>query len=95
MLRIIRNPQIHNAALLIGKFYGTYSYLPALKCLESSPYLKENTQLVTTANINSLKGVIAVYSDNRTKPIGTKYKSYWLLKLWYIQLPFGFEGLNF
>jgi hypothetical protein len=30
-LRIIQNPQIQNAASLIGKVGGTYSYLSALK----------------------------------------------------------------
>jgi hypothetical protein len=31
MMRIIRNPQVQNAASLIGKVYGTYSYLSTLK----------------------------------------------------------------
>jgi len=40
------------------------------------------------------KEIIAVYCENHTKPTNTKCGVTGLESGWYIQLPFGFKGLN-
>jgi hypothetical protein len=40
------------------------------------------------------KEVIAVYTENHTKPKNTKRKNYWLLSRWDIYFQLGYRGLT-
>jgi hypothetical protein len=64
---------------------------------KNSVRTSKRTPYFTITKINWLtlfKKIIAVYSENRTKSISTKYRVIVCKSRWYIWLPLGFKGLR-